>query len=548
MKIYKFLIPIIFPFLISPLWAQEQEQGSISGNFEFNGQYYQEDSLIDAEQPDEQVLSNGFLNIIYNRGRFSAGVRYESYLNPLLGFPSGYKGQGIPYRYATYRGDQFQITAGNFYEQFGSGLVLRTYNAPALGYDNSLDGFRINFKPTDGVWLKVIWGKQRNFFELGEGIVRGGDIELSLTELLASPDNPKPYSLLLGGSVVSKFQEDDRADLVLPENVTSTSARANFTYNGLNLQAEYAHKINDPSFDNGYIYHTGKALLASASYSTKGFGITYGVKAIDNMSFRSDRDVAGNNLFINYIPALNRQHTYNLAASFYPYAVQPNGEAGHQLDVLYTFQRGTLLGGKYGTYLSFNTSEVYDLEKIAIPDSLDEGLQGYERTVFKPGKERFFRDYNLEIRKKINSRWNVIYNYVNLFYNMSRVQGLEGRPNVFASIHIMDLQYKLTKKNALRLELQHMKTDQDQGDWASGILEYTVSPKWFFSIFDQWNYGNSIKDLRVHYLIGSVGYIKDSFRITANYGKQRAGIFCVGGICRTVPASSGFSLTVSGSF
>jgi hypothetical protein len=32
------------------------------------------------------------------------------------------------------------------------------------------------------------------------------------------------------------------------------------------------------------------------------------------------------------------------------------------------------------------------------------------------------------------------------------------------------------------------------------------------------------------------------------YGKKRAGIFCVGGVCKEVPSSNGFSLTISSSF
>lgn len=526
--------------------SKAQDLGSFSGNFEFSTQFYQEDSLIGAIKPQEGALSNGFLNLLYNRDRVSAGVRYEAYLNPLLGYPPGFKGQGIAYRFASYRGDNYTITAGNFYEQFGSGMILRSYNSPGLGFDNALDGFRLTFQPHPAVNFKLLWGKQRNFFNLGEGIVRGIDADVSVNELLF-PDKETSHSLVVGGSFVSKFQADDRSDLILPQNVASYAARAQYTNKGLVVQGEYVYKDNDPSFDNGYVYHHGQGILASASYSAKGFGITYGIKSIDNLSTRSDRDVGGTNLLINYVPALNRQHTYNLAASFYPYAVQPLGEAGHQLELLYSFRRGTPLGGKYGTYLSFNWSEVYALEKNQLVDSLDVGRIGYKSSLM-PGNERYFRDYNFELRKKINKEWNFIFNYVNLFYNMEIIQGLEGTEDVFADIFIADVQYKITKRKAIRLEVQHMATQQDQGDWASAILEYTISPKWFFSVFDQYNYGNKEEDLRVHYFIGSVGYIKDAFRITANYGKQRAGIFCVGGICRTVPASSGLSLTVTGTF
>jgi hypothetical protein len=65
---------------------------------------------------------------------------------------------------------------------------------------------------------------------------------------------------------------------------------------------------------------------------------------------------------------------------------------------------------------------------------------------------------------------------------------------------------------------------------------------------DQYNYGNKNAGDRAHYVNFNVGYIQDATRITLGFGRQRAGIFCVGGICRVVPASSGISLTLSTSF
>ena len=41
---------------------------------------------------------------------------------------------------------------------------------------------------------------------------------------------------------------------------------------------------------------------------------------------------------------------------------------------------------------------------------------------------------------------------------------------------------------------------------------------------------------------------KESNRIEIGYGKKRAGIFCVGGVCKEVPSSNGFSLNISSSF
>ena len=89
---------------------------------------------------------------------------------------------------------------------------------------------------------------------------------------------------------------------------------------------------------------------------------------------------------------------------------------------------------------------------------------------------------------------------------------------------------------------------QDKGDWATVVAEYTWSPHWFLSIIDQYNYGNPDPSKRIHYLFGSAGYINGPHRLSLGYGKRREGIFCVGGVCRAVPASNGFELTFTSSF
>ncbi len=115
-------------------------------------------------------------------------------------------------------------------------------------------------------------------------------------------------------------------------------------------------------------------------------------------------------------------------------------------------------------------------------------------------------------------------------------------------IGVVEIGWKINKKHNLRSELQVLFIDKDKGNWATAVLEYTISPKWFFGVQDQYNYGNPNPDLRLHYLIGSVGWIKDATRLSINYGRQRAGLFCVGGVCRFVPASNGLTLSFTQSF
>ena len=70
----------------------------------------------------------------------------------------------------------------------------------------------------------------------------------------------------------------------------------------------------------------------------------------------------------------------------------------------------------------------------------------------------------------------------------------------------------------------------------------------FVAIFDQYNYGHPDPNLRIHYYLGTAGYNSGPHRIAVSYGKQSAGIFCVGGVCRNVPASNGLAISVTSSF
>lgn len=543
-------------FAANYIFSQEstKDYGEFHGNFELNAQTYSPDSIIGAESVDEIMRANTYANFTYTKGKFSAGVRYEAYLNTMLGYDQRYNGQGIANRYATYTAEEFEITVGNYYEQFGNGLILRTYEDKTLGIDNALDGIRIKYKPHKGIHITGIIGKQKLYWQYGQGIVRGFNSEISVNETFKKLAEIKT-KILLGGSFVSKFQKNLDPIYNFPENVGAFSGRLSVSRNSLILSSEYAYKINDPSSDNGNIFKDGNALLINASWSKKGIGFLFSALRLDNMSFRSDRSAKINDLNINYLPAITKTHTYALDA-MYPFATQANGQLGANIEFFYNFKRKSLLGGKYGMNLSINYSQVNSIQKTNIiinPNDEIPNLDGYTSDFFKIGKELYFRDFNIDIQKKINKKlkFHAIYMYED--YNKLVIQGKYGI--IHADIGIFDFTYKFNSKNALRIEngilitgKENSGKKQDYGDWYTLILEYTSSPHWFMAVSDQYNYGNPEPDHRIHYIIASAGYTKGGNRIQINYGKQREGITCVGGVCRTVPASDGFSLTISSTF
>jgi hypothetical protein len=556
------LAVLLPPLLAAP--SEAQEGSSISGNFSTDAQYYNEDADINAVVPPQRFAANAWMNLIYTYRNVELGGRFESYEPALVGYPAGqpYRGTGLGYRYAKIKVEDLEVTLGNFFEQFGQGMIFRTYEERYLGVDNAMDGVRLKYKPYKGVYLKGVIGRQRFGFENGTtkgvGQVRGFDAEVSFYELFDSTWT-SANNLILGGSFVSKYQEDLDPLLVLPENVGSWAVRANYTTPRWNLYSEYAYKINDPSGQNGFIYKPGQALLFNATYSTKGLGISAGAHTYDNMFYQSDRAAPTPfDLNINFLPSLTKQHTYNLPATLYPYATQPNGEVSTQGELFYKWKKGTKLGGKYGTRVALNYSVAWSLDSTALND-LTTSRQGYSTNFFSPGEEVYFQDFNIEVRKKLSDNWELGITYIDLIYDIDVIQGKPGKPLVYADMLILEGLHNLSDKNSVRFEVQHLNTKQDQGNWATALVEFTFSPHWFVAAMDQYNYvtlddtflqdgKEEVEPQRLHYPIGSAGYIRGGNRFQVNYGRQRAGIFCVGGVCRAVPAANGLTFSITSTF
>ncbi|HET7819289.1 MAG TPA: DUF6029 family protein, partial [Bacteroidia bacterium] len=351
----KYLLYVCLCYSIS-LFSQNENNnnnaGEVHGNAQVEAQYYNPDSAIDAPPVPEKMLMNSFANINYIKGNFTAGIRYESYLNTIQGFDTRYKRNSIPYRYASYTLDQLNVTVGNFYEQFGSGMILRAYEEKGLGIDNVFDGVRLKYS-VGGVYLKGLVGVQRYYGTQGDGIVRAIDGEVHLNELITAW-RESPGEFVVGGGFVSKFEQENEVllpngqPLRVPQNVGASTARISYSRGKISLSGEYSYKINDPSLRNGYIYRPGEAVLFNGSYSEKGFAILLGLKRVDNFSFKSNRSAILSDLDINFIPMLAKQHTYSLMA-FYPYATQPTGELGGQIELQKKFKKETFFGGKYGS-------------------------------------------------------------------------------------------------------------------------------------------------------------------------------------------------------
>ncbi|MDR0835925.1 MAG: DUF6029 family protein, partial [Tannerella sp.] len=450
---------------------------------------------------------------------------------------------------------KIEATAGSIFDQFGSGLIFRTYEERSMGIDNSLMGGRIKYEPVQGLALKVLGGKQRRYFHYNEGFVWGADAEWSMEQWIHKLQEKDIY-WTFGASFVSRHEKQDYLikDIVpsaqldsfsiyryhFPENVGAADFRTHFQKGNVNVLAEYAVKSQDPSADNHYIYKHGNAALMSVSYSKKGLATLLQAKRNDNMSFRSNRSMSGISSFINHLPAFTTQQTYALAA-LYPYATQPMGEWAFQGDFSYTFKKKTSLGGKYGTLLRLNASHVRSIH----PDSY-----------FKMGETLYYQDINFNIDKKINSSLKLNGMYMFQKYNPKVIVGHD-EDLITSNIFIVEGKYTINNKLTLRSELQYLHAGEytgseeveaagrtNQGDWAFGLVELSLAPYWMFAVQDMYNVGTT----KQHYYMLSGTYTYRSHRISLGYGRTRAGFDCSGGVCRYVDATHGLRLSYNYQF
>ena len=480
------------------------------------------DEAIGAEKT-EDFQTNTYADLMLQSKYVDAGLRLEYLDHPLPGFEKDFKGWGLPHFWVKGRYKNTELTLGTFYEQFGLGLILRSYEERSLGIDNSLLGARLVTRPYKGITIKALSGRQRRYWSWNKGLVSGADAELNLNEWISALQQ-HGTELMIGGSWVNKYekQEDIFVDpthkLNLPKYVNAWDVRATLNTGPWSFLAEYAQKTQDPSFDNGYSYEKGTVGVLSGSFSQKGLSILLQAKRSENMSFRSRRSMIGTSSFINHLPAFTQDQTYALAA-LYPYATQlADGEWAYQAEVGYNFKRKTKLGGKYGMNVKLNFSHV------------------------RWAGETFYQDIDLTVTRKLSKSVKLALMYMNQRYNQTVVEGHGGmiRSNIF----IADAKFQLSSKTSLRTELQYLSTPDDLGDWLYGLAEFSLAPSWMFSVSDMYNVGET----NIHYYHADVTFSASGHRVSLGFGRTRAGYNCSGGVCRYVPASRGFTLSYNYNF
>ena len=505
--------------------------GQVSGSFESSSIYYTPDKRI--ERPEDHFGSNNYLKVDYANGRFSAGVQVNAFLPALVGYEhlaDGYKFY-LASKYIQWRDKNYEFLVGDIYDQFGSGLIFRSFEDRQLGMNNSLEGVRAMYRFGKYVSIKGVYGRPRLNTEYSKSWVRGADLVVSLSDIIGV----ESMALSLEGSYVNRFESfkhipnNDEWSWFVPAdynytnpNLNMYSGRLNFDWNGLTLHGEYVHKSNDFNI-NEFAVKNGWAAIGEVGYNYKTFSIMATFRALDQMVTPiSLYDTSVSNM-INYIPALTRQYTYMLA-NLNPYQVPRAGELGGQADLCYTYRSKSNRYRYWNFHANFST--FYSMNK-----AWDSGKRAL-----------LWRDINVDVERQWDKKWKSLLLYSYQEYNGNK-----------AHIFVGDVQHKFNRKMSLRFELQYLYSPDDpaqwnethsSGDWVAGLVEFNIAPKWSIYVQDMYNIGMT----KTHYYNGGFSYTYNRTRVQLSYGRNRAGYICSGGVCRYSPAYTGVNLMLTSSF
>jgi hypothetical protein len=486
------------------------------------------------------------LYLNYDIKGFHFAARYDLFNNSNLLNPSeSFTGQGIGFWQIKKSIGDLELTAGSFYDQFGSGAVFRAFENRLIGIDYAIEGVKVKYNIADNFYIKAFTGKQKgaqaNRFETSPQIVKGINSEKGINFSNGNVLN-------IGASAVNRTLDENTMSSLVTEinskpleerffpkyNVYALNGYFNASIKDFGFNGEYNYKTSEAIRDNlGNLYNSdGSLILGGASYSKRkigsnqkqAIGINFQYRRIENFPLKVSPYSNLLNGIISYQPSMTRQASYRMLAR-YQAPAQAVGEQAYQGELIYSLSKKT--------NVSLNYSDIRDLS----------GLQLFN--------EQFF-----QVEHKFSRKWKGKLGLQMVTYNQSIYEGKDPKKigDVKTFTPFGEVTYKINRKNSIRLESQMLNTEQDLGSFYHGILEWNNSPKYTIAISNMINTNpvrivNPTLANQVLYYPGVfVKYNVKTTSFTAAYVKQVEGINCTGGICRLEPAFSGLRFTLSTQF
>jgi hypothetical protein len=321
MEKIKYKYHLLFALLVLSVTSELHAQ--ISG---YNIAEFQLGNLPYTEPSDLTTLYDQ-LQVSYQDNNIRAGIRYETF----LGTDSNrLQYQDLSRYYFQYEKNKLEIGAGNFYESFGRGLLLRSYEISGAVLEDQLYRVRYSFfRDMRGFYAKYK-GKS-----LQIKILRGQP----LLNLLPPTVNDRRLDIIEGIESSYKFKSQTAGAVFMRsfsgdvnKNYASAYIQGNLPFN-LSYYSELAHNVSDSKNLLAFTSESSYGFYGSLNFSYNTLGISAEYKNYQNLFLGSGYSDP---------PTLVKEHSYRVLNRG-THVIDLSDESGYQLELFYMFKNGAIL-------------------------------------------------------------------------------------------------------------------------------------------------------------------------------------------------------------
>ncbi|MCW3123345.1 MAG: hypothetical protein JWQ38_2837 [Flavipsychrobacter sp.] len=533
-------------FLLLFISAKIFAQGTFSGDLMMNLNSFQRDTNIRAAGNPlyDNYLSGSeaWLSLRYNIKGFTFFLRADGFNNSnLKNNTSANTDFGVGAWSITKEMKDLSITVGTIYDQIGSGILFRAYENRGLLIDNGLVGLQLKYNLTNNISLKAFTGQQKNNNAVNNlrygPVIRGfnaeGDYSIGKVHIVPGVgfiDRTLDANSM--NQVVGNINSQPLETRFVPMyNVYGFTGYNTLTYKGFSWYAEGAYKTHEALNEyNLLVDKPGNVQYTSLNYGRKGVALSLTGKRTEHFLMKTSPNELKNEGYMNWQPVVAVLRPERLMSRYTPASQDISELAGTaNLNLAPNDVTNFTL-----TYTSINTLDNIKLYREGFVEGYYQGLKSW---IFQGGVQY-------------------------MEYNVSLYQTRSDTPQtLFAITPFVEATYRISDLKSVRAEVQYMSSKQDYGSWIFALLEYSIAPKWSFSLSDMYNvrqvknaynpnhiYPGFASKKADHYYNIFVAYTKGAHRFTLAYVKQIDGINCTGGVCRYEPAFNGVKATVTSSF
>ncbi|MBL0333525.1 MAG: hypothetical protein IPP65_12035 [Chlorobi bacterium] len=508
----------------------------------------------DNNELKKEYLENVF-NTKFNIGNFNFGFKAE------LDKPreQGRDTIGISSYFVEFTKDNIKARGGNFYNLIGRGLVMNTYESRPIGFNTETQGAKVDYE--DENISASLFGGILSYAPIihnsrfDDYLLRGGSGEY------------RPISeIALGGSYLAvsalknKFlqvpYETFLREGYLKANYDNLSCFFNYAYKNSPLDSSAISDLNGAPI-NGY------GIYGMLGYNNEDFGLNFEYKDysfdIVHPDLQQNPPLSTRVLPIQQPPTLIPEHDKALLARN-PHQQEVNDEVGIMVSGSYNVNEKLSFSGVFS---AGSRHFGYNLVNNILVKSVAESriLPSFSDSIYSPYSEIF-----LSSEFKLNSELSFIggvqlkKNYIYTepaSTHPSKTEKNESTTLMLASfielsesteLHaILELQQAFeSKKKAVKDTV--INTIEFDGHFNNIYLvfEYTASSKLSFnSRIEYSTVKNEQNQQSLWPVLGFTYRIGNTHNFGLQYGSERGGVVCTGGVCRTVNPFTGFRVNLT---